>query len=96
MAGLKSSAELMAATQKNLIDFLRADLEICETFLDICATELRSDRQHAVQAFNKAVRGREIIGHFVMKVQDPIAKREIEQNLKSLESRLATLEAAFN
>jgi hypothetical protein len=96
MADLKSSAELMAATQTNLIDFLRADLATCETFAAIAEKELGSDRQHAVQAFNKAVRGCQVIAQFVMKVQDPTPQLEIEQNLALLESRLAILEAAFD
>jgi chaperonin cofactor prefoldin len=96
MAGLKNSAELMAATQKNLVDFLRTDLAICETLAAVAETELGLNRQHAVQAFNKAVRGCEIVGQFVMKVQESTAQREIEESLTLLESRLATLEAALN
>ncbi len=96
MRSLKSPAELMAATQKNLIDFLRADLAMCETFVDIAETELGSDERHSVRAFNKAKRGCEIIEQLVMRVQDPTAQREIEQGLRLLESRLATVEAAFD
>ena len=96
MADQKSTAELVAATQEALIDFLRTDLAMCVTFADLAETELGLDRQGALEAFKRAERGYEIIEQFVMRVQDTTKRQEIEQKMNLLRSRLATLEASPN
>jgi len=95
MADLKSTAELKAASQEALINFLLTDLALCSTFAALAGTELGLDRRGAIEAFNNAEREYEIIEQFVMRVQDATKRQEIEQKMNLLRSRLVTLEAAF-
>jgi hypothetical protein len=90
MAGLKGDDELRAASQENLVEFLRADLELSETFAALAETE--EDTQCALRTFRKAERGCELIYHFMKRIQDVTQRREIEQKLDSLLSRLARFE----
>lgn len=88
---MKSAEELKSASQDSLINFLRADLALSSTFADLVGTELSMDKQGALDAFAKAKRGSEIIGHFARCVQDPAQRQDIEQQLNLLESRLSTI-----
>lgn len=49
MGELKKLAELRAVTQQTLVDFLRADLDLCATFTDLVKTELDYGEMHAAQ-----------------------------------------------
>jgi hypothetical protein len=87
MADLKSGEELRAASQETLIDVLQTELEMCETFAALVETE--QDKRRALGAFRKAERGCELIQPFMERIQDVTQRREIEQGLDSLLSRLA-------
>jgi hypothetical protein len=93
---MKSAAEMTAATQDALIQFLLTGLGICATFAALVETELGLDEQGALEAFNRAVRGSDTIQQLVLKVQDATKRLEIEQRLNLLQARLADLEAAFD
>jgi hypothetical protein len=85
MVGLKSLNELRAATQDSLLDFLRVDLAMCSTFLDLAEIDLPSDDQRALEAFSRAERGCEAIEHFRLLVEDPKQQLEIEEELHPLQ-----------
>lgn len=88
---MKTTDELRAATQAGLVDFLRADLEICSTFAEVAKTEASSDRQHAQEAIRRAERGCEVIGQFVMRIQGATQRQEIELELSLLQCRLTAI-----
>jgi hypothetical protein len=85
VAELKNAAELQAATQQNLVDFLQTDLALCFTFADLTKTELAlGDREAAEWVFSKAEQGHATIEHFLTGVQDVAQRREIGQKLTDL------------
>jgi hypothetical protein len=96
MANMKSAAEMTAATQDALIQFLHTDLAICATFAALVETELGLDEQGAFEAFNRAVRGCDTLQQVMLRVQDETKRLEIEQKLNLLQAKLADLEAAFD
>jgi hypothetical protein len=95
MAALKSADELKAASEACLIDFLRTDLALCSTFADVAESELSNGPERALEAFKKAVQGCDIIEQFVGRIQDETKRREIEQNLDLLQSRLTAIQGQF-
>lgn len=75
---------------------LHTDLADCATFAAIVETELGLDEQGAQEAFNRAVRGSNIIQQLVQRVQDATKRLGIEEKVNLLQARLAGLEAAFD
>jgi hypothetical protein len=93
---MKSIAEVTAATQHALIQFLHTDLAVCETFAAVVETELGLDEQGALEAFNRAVRGCNTVQKLVERVQDATKRLESEDELNLLQARLAGLETPFD
>jgi hypothetical protein len=86
---MKSTNELKAASQDELLNFLQADLALCSTFADLAETELSIDRLGALEALARAEHGCEIIEHFAMQIQDPERRQETEEQVNLLRSRIA-------
>jgi hypothetical protein len=85
-------ADLTAATQETLLCFLRTDLEVCSTFLDITETELtRPGLEHARHTFKQAEHGYDSIKRFTGRIANPEQREKLETGLASLRSRLDAL-----
>jgi hypothetical protein len=97
MADRKGTRELTTASQAGLVDFLRTDLSVCSTFLDVAKMEAATDRPHSLEAPKRAVRACEIIESLFNRVHDATDRQEIRLELNLLQSRLAIFksEAGF-
>ena len=95
MADLKIN-ELRAATQDALLDFLRVDLAMCSTFLDLAEIELPSEGRSALEALGRAERGCETVEQFRLLVEEPKQRLEIEEELRALKSRLAIIRSKLS
>jgi hypothetical protein len=87
-----SRAERQAATEQDRYDFLRTDLALCSTFVDLVETEL--DYEHveiAERVFSEAERGYATVQRLLAYVRNPEQYREIEQGLGELRTRLDRL-----
>ena len=92
MANLRDAAELHAATQKNLVDFLQTDLALCSTFVGLVKTELDLGAEEAAErVYNKAEQGHATIERFLPRVEDITQRQEIGHKLIDLRSRLDAL-----
>jgi len=82
-------------TQKNLIDFLQADLELCFTMLN--SAHITHDPEHRRSALDKVLAGIRVIRSLVVRIQDPQASQavsgrvdELERALESFSDRIAS------
>ena len=82
-------AELHARSQRNRIDFLKTDLDICFTFADLLETEIRmGDHKAAQRLRSKAEVGYATIAYLLLGVDEGSEKNEIQQRLDELRTRL--------
>ena len=88
---MKTVAEMTAAMQDALIQFLHTDLAVCATLAAVVETELGLDEQGALEAFTRAARGCETIQQLLQRVQDATKRLEIEAELNLLQAKLAGL-----
>jgi hypothetical protein len=92
MSDLPKLSQMHAEAEKNLLDFLQADLARCATFADLALTELRiEDRQAAQNALTNAEKGYATILRFVPNVKDGHDRLDIERQLSDLRTRLDSL-----
>lgn len=88
MRELRSLSELHAETEQNRIEFLRTDVALCLTFVDIARTELAMGEPGAAKrASGKAEQGYITITHFLPYIRKDEERQEIETKL--IELRLA-------
>ncbi len=83
---------LRAESQTQLLDFLRAELEIGFTFVQsavLAASEHHTD--HSIQAKANALKAVEAIRRFLSRLVDPAARIEIERELAKLDSQISKL-----
>jgi hypothetical protein len=73
--------------QRALVDFLMADLEMADTFLDLAKGE--TDPAHASFMVARSNTALEAIRHFLPRVGDPQSAADIEARVSSLAARLA-------
>jgi hypothetical protein len=93
MNDLRSLSELRAETEENRIDFLRTDLALCFTFIDLAQTELETgDRDAAMRVCAKAEDGYATIAGFVPEVNNPEHRNHITQRLAELRAVLDVLQ----
>ena len=91
MADLPNLSDLEAATNRNRLDFLQSDLELCFTFADVAKTERQiGDRDAARRVLEKAETGYATIARFLADVENAGQKYEIAQKLAELRARLDT------
>jgi hypothetical protein len=91
MAELTNLSDLQAAANRNRIDFLQTDLELCFTFVDLANTERQiGERDAASRLLEKAETGYANIARFLPDVENRDQKSEIEQKLAQLRVRLDT------
>ncbi len=90
--------DLIAASQAGLVDFLRTDLALCSTFLDVAKMEAPTSRPHSLEALKRAERACEIIESLIVRVQDATDRQEIRLELNLVQARLAIFksEAGFD
>jgi hypothetical protein len=89
MADLPNLSDLYAATEGSRIGFLRTDLELCFTFVDLAQTEREiGDRAAARRVLQKAEIGYATMVRMVAKVGHADQKNQIEQKLIELRTRL--------
>jgi hypothetical protein len=96
MNDLRSLSELRALraeTEENRIDFLRTDLALCFTFIDLAKTEIETgDRDTAMRVCAKAEDGYATIARFVPEVNNPEHRNHITQRLEELRAVLDLLQ----
>jgi hypothetical protein len=89
MADLTNPSDLKAATNRNRIDSLQTELELCFTFTDIAKTERQmGDRYAARRVLEKAEAGYATIARFLTEVKHANQKSEVAQKLAELRARL--------
>lgn len=84
---------LKARSQQAMINFLRIDADLAFTFLDIAATEVKSDPPHYHQAVQKSRLALDTIRRLLPRVEDSAARAEIEARANKLEAAIRTLSA---
>jgi hypothetical protein len=90
-------SDLSAETQRNRLEFLQADLDLCFTFAALVDTELlMEDRAAALRAKAKAEEGHATIARFLIGVDDSPQKQAIERGLDKLRTKLDLLCERFN
>jgi len=90
-------AELKSTTEQCRCDFLRVNLELCNTYIELAQTHLNvGDRQAAHRIFERAEIGHATIGRFLADVQNVKRRREIERQLTTLVRRLQSLKASLS
>lgn len=83
------TSDLHAELGQRLFDFLRTDLGLCFTFVDLVKTEHGiGDREAAQVVLQKAATGYDTIARMVEQVQNADQKSEIEWKLVELRARL--------
>jgi hypothetical protein len=86
------SAELFAAinarSQKLLLEFLHADLDLAFTFVQTGSIEVGSDDSHAKAAFQKAAVALDTIRRFQGRVEDVAEWSKINDRAAQLETLL--------
>ena len=85
-----SFSELRATTQQNCTEFLKTDLDLCFTFIDVAHTELESmkNRDAAIRVIGKAEEGHATITRLLLHLDDGPEKETIQQQLIALRARL--------
>jgi hypothetical protein len=82
-------AEIHAQAQRNRIDFLKTDLELCFTFADLLDTELQmGDRDAAQRLRENAEHGHDTVAYLLLGVDEGSEKDVIQQRLNQLRARL--------
>ena len=74
------------SAQKNLIDFLQADLELCFTMLN--TAQITHDPEHRRSALDKVLAGIRVIRGLVVRIQDPQASQAVSGRADELERAL--------
>jgi hypothetical protein len=93
MSNLRSVSELQAETEENRIDFLRIDLALCFTFIDLANTESETgERDAAIRVCAKAEDGYATIARFVPEIKNPEHRSHITQKLAGLRAFLDVLQ----
>src|SRR4051794_17014067 len=93
MSDLRTLSELQAETEENRINFLRTDLALCFTFIDLANTEIESgERDAAMRVCAKAEDGYATIARFVPEVRNPEHRSHITQKLAELRAVLDVLQ----
>ena len=93
MSDLRSLSELRSETDENRIDFLRTDLALCFTFIDLAKTEIEiGDRDAAMRVCSKAEDGYATIARFVPEVNNPEHRNHVTQRLAELRAGLDVLQ----
>lgn len=86
-------SDLHAESQRNLLDFLRTDLELSFTFADLAERELQmNDREAAARVKGKAEQGFNTIARLLVNADDGGKKDAVQQRLSELRARLDTLQ----
>jgi|tagenome__1003787_1003787.scaffolds.fasta_scaffold20981873_6 hypothetical protein len=89
MADLPRFSDQESATDRDRIDFLRTDLDLCFTFVDLAETERASGDTDAAQSvLDKAEHGYSTITYFLPRVENDDQKQEIQRRLLELRVRL--------
>jgi hypothetical protein len=93
MADLPDLSELRMKTDQARLDFLEADLGLCNTFASLVTTELElGDLEGARSAWMQADSGYYTMERFVSHVPDLAEREAIERRLQQLRNRLDDLE----
>jgi hypothetical protein len=80
---------LQAAIERSRVDFLRTNLDLWGTFVDLAKTEREiGDRAAAHRVLEKAETGYATVLRMSADVQNPDQKNDIEQRLADLRSKL--------
>ena len=87
----KSVGERHALSQKTLVEFLQADLDLCVTILT--AAEATSDPEHYRSALRRAGEGLVMIRRLSGRIEDPQAWKVIHERADELEKALASFPA---
>jgi hypothetical protein len=96
MADLRLLSDPKAASERNLVDFIRTDLALCFTFAHLAETELRmQDREAAQRILEKAEIGYDTIARFLPDVPNAEQKYEIGRKLTALRARIDTLQRSI-
>jgi hypothetical protein len=83
--------EERALTQKMLVDFLQADLDLCFTMLNTARMASESDHYHS--ALENARGGLQVIRKLAGRIEDPVSWKTINGRADQLESALESLQA---
>lgn len=90
-------SDLQALTDLNRVDFLRTDLGVCFTFVDLAKTEREiGDLAAAHRALQNAERGYTVVLRISADVKNIEQKYEIEQKLTELRARLDSEQNRLN
>ena len=93
MSNLRSRSELQAQTEENRIDFLRTDLALCFTFIDLAKTEIAmDDREAAISVCGKEEDGYATVTRFVPEINNADDGNEITRKLTELRAVLDVLQ----
>ena len=96
MSDLPKLSEMQAETEQSLVDFLRADVALCNTFADLVLTELMlEDWQAARSALAKSEEGYATVTRLLTKVKDGGHRLSVEQQLNDLRTKLDSLHPHF-
>jgi hypothetical protein len=83
---------LLAESQKQLVDFLRAELEIGVTFVrSSLLARSQGHASHAIQAKRNAVKAARAIRRFTSRLKDGRVRIAIDRKLGGLERRISEL-----
>jgi len=88
----ESFAELRAQSQRCLIDFLHAEIQLGFTFVDAAAMERdQGDAPHSQHTKEQAEKAAAGIHHFLDRVSDSEIRERIAAHCAQLESAIAAL-----
>jgi hypothetical protein len=77
---------LRRENQRILVEFLRGDLDLARTFLDLARWHLKNgDHEGYDRILRKTQRAIESIHHFEGEISDPKVRAELQYDLESLE-----------
>src|SRR5947207_3993325 len=87
----RTARERHSRTQADLINLLRADLDLARTLLTTAAIEWTSDIEHAKSAITKVRAALETVRQLETRVEDPATQQMIHDQADAVESTLERL-----
>jgi len=79
-------ADLQREGQDHLLSFLRIDLDVARTFLDIAAATSDEHRRQLVQKVHSVIG---TVRRFAPRIVNPVARREVQEHADRLEKLVA-------